>query len=119
VRAQIGYYSWFAGYPSAADFIPPQYSCTAFVPASPEQTTNFSEFCDRSIDAQMARAAALQVQDPAAASVAWQQVEQSLLERAPVVPAYNRSNVDFVSKRVGNYEYNPQWGPLIDQIWVR
>ena len=44
---------------------------------------------------------------------------QALLAQAPVVPAYNRSNVDFVSKRVGNYEYNPQWGPLIDQIWVR
>ena len=119
VRAQMGYYSWFAGYPSAADLIPPQYSCTAFVPASPGRNTNFSEFCDHSIDAQMERAAALQVHDPAAASVVWQQVEQSLLARAPVVPAYNRSNVDFVSNRVGNYQYNPQWGPLLDQIWVR
>lgn len=119
VRAQIGYYSWVAGYPSAADFIPPQYSCTAFVPASPEQNTNLSEFCDPSIDAQMARAVALQVQDSAAASVLWQKVEQSLLAHAPVVPAYNRSNMDFVSKRLGNYQYNPQWGLLLDQAWVK
>jgi hypothetical protein len=27
--------------------------------------------------------------------------------------------VGFVSKRVGNYQYNPQFGVLIDQVWVR
>ena len=59
------------------------------------------------------------MQDPAAATSLWQQVEQSLLVQAPVVPAYNRSAVDFVSKRVGNYQYNPQWGVLLDQLWVK
>ena len=118
VRAQTGYYSWFAGFPSAADFIPPQFSCAAFVPPSPE-SSNLSEFCDRPIDAQMTRAAAVQVQDPAAATVLWQQVEQSLLAQAPVVPTYNQRIVDFVSKRVGNYQYNPQWGVLLDQLWVK
>ncbi len=119
VGAQTGYYGWIAGFPSAADFIPPLLSCAAFVPASPEQSTNPSGFCDRSIDVQMDRAAAAQVQDPAAATTLWQQVEQALLAQAPVVPAYNRRNVDFVSKRVGNYQYNPQWGVLLDQLWVK
>jgi YVTN family beta-propeller protein len=119
VRAQIGYYTWSAGYPSAADFIPPQLSCAAFAPGSPELSSNLSQFCDRSVDAQMARAAAVQAQDPAAATVLWQRVEKSLLAHAPVVPAYNRRNVDFVSKRVGNYQYNPQWGLLLDQAWVK
>jgi hypothetical protein len=31
----------------------------------------------------------------------------------------NRRNVDFVSKRVGNHQYNPQWGVLLDQLWVK
>jgi peptide/nickel transport system substrate-binding protein len=110
-RAQTGYYTWVAGFPSAADFIPPQYRCAAFA--------NFSEFCDPSIDAQMARAAAVQVQDPAAAIALWQRVEQALLAQARVVPTYNRRNVDFLSKRVGNYQYNPQWGLLLDQVWVK
>jgi peptide/nickel transport system substrate-binding protein len=118
-RVQTGYFGWIAGFPSAADFIPPQFSCAAFVPASPDQSTNPSEFCDRSIDVQMDRAAAAQVQDPAAATTLWQQVEQALLAQAPVVPAYNRRNVDFVSKRVGNYQYNPQWGVLLNQLWVK
>jgi hypothetical protein len=27
--------------------------------------------------------------------------------------------VDFVSKRLGNYKYSPQWGALLDQAWVK
>jgi hypothetical protein len=28
-------------------------------------------------------------------------------------------NVNFLSKRVGNYQYNPQQFMLVDQLWVR
>jgi YVTN family beta-propeller protein len=118
VRAQAGWGAWLADFPSVASFIPPLLTCKAFVPALPGQT-NLAEFCDRSIDAQIARAAAAQAQDPAAATVLWQKVERSLLAQAPLVPAYNRRNVDFVSKRVGNYQYNPQWGVVLDQLWVK
>jgi peptide/nickel transport system substrate-binding protein len=31
----------------------------------------------------------------------------------------NGRQIDFVSRRVGNYQYNPQWGALLDQLWVR
>jgi hypothetical protein len=27
--------------------------------------------------------------------------------------------VNFLSKRVGNYQYSPENGMLIDQLWVR
>ena len=42
-----------------------------------------------------------------------------LLLQAPYVPTYNRKTVDFLAKRVGNYQYNPQWGALLDQLWVK
>jgi hypothetical protein len=29
------------------------------------------------------------------------------------------SSTDFIAHRVGNYQYNPQLGVLIDQLWVR
>jgi peptide/nickel transport system substrate-binding protein len=118
VGAQTGYTGWIAAYPSAADFLPPLFSCAAFVPASPANA-NFSQFCDPQIDAQMQRAAATQAQDPPAATVLWQQAEASLLAHAPVVPIYNRNTVDLVSERVGNYQYNPQWGVLLSQLWVK
>ncbi len=119
VGAQIGYLSWGADFPSAVGFIPPMLSCASFLRASPEQSSNASEFCDRSIDTQMDRAIAVQAQDPAAAALLWQRIEREILAQAPLVPTSNARNVDFVSKRVGNYQYNPQWGVLLDQLWVK
>ena len=119
VRAQIGFGGWAADFPSAAGFIRPLFSCSAFVPAAPEQTTNIAEFCDQSVDAAMARAVALESQDPPAATLLWQRIEREILAQAPVVPTVNPRNVDFLSKRVGNYQYHPQWGVLLDQLWVK
>ena len=118
-QTQLGYWGWVASYPSAADFIPPQYSCAAFVPASPSANTNASGFCDPSIDAEMNAAIAAQAQNPAEATTLWQQVERALLAQAPFVPTYTRSNVDLIAKRVGNFQYNPQWGVLLSQLWVK
>jgi len=118
-RAQIGFGGWTADYPSAAGFLPPLLSCGAYVPTSPEATTNIGGFCDPSIDAKMTRATALQATNPPAATLLWQQIERELLAQAPLLPTDNRRNGDFLSKRVGNYQYNPQWGVLLSQLWVR
>lgn len=40
------------------------------------------------------------------------------MDQAPVVPLVTPSITDFVSRRVGDYQYNPQLGVLIDQLWV-
>jgi hypothetical protein len=34
-------------------------------------------------------------------------------------PLYNLYGADLVSKRVGNYRYNPMRGALLSQLWVR
>ena len=117
VRAQTGYLGWSA-LPSAADMIQPLFSCAAFIPRSP-MSTDPAEFCDRSIDAQMKRAAAREADDPASANLLWRRIERELLHEAPMVPTSNRRNIDFLSKRVRNYEFHPQWGALLDQLWVR
>jgi ABC-type transport system substrate-binding protein len=118
-RAQIGFGGWALDYPSAEGFIRPLLSCGAYRPASPETTTNIAAFCDRAIDRQMTRAAEAEVHDPAAGIALWQRVEDAILARAPIVPAFNKSYISLVSARVGNYEYNPQWGILLDQLWER
>ena len=41
------------------------------------------------------------------------------MDEAPAVPLYALREADFVSKRVGNYIFNPQFGVLLDQMWVR
>jgi peptide/nickel transport system substrate-binding protein len=67
----------------------------------------------------MDHAAAVQAQDPPAAALLWQRIERELLRQAVTVPTSNIRNVDLVSKRVGNYQYHPQWGVLLDQLWVQ
>jgi hypothetical protein len=32
---------------------------------------------------------------------------------------YNLQVATFVAKRVGNVEQHPQWGVLLDRLWVR
>ena len=119
VGAQTGYIAWLGDVPSPVGLLQIVASCAAFVPASPAKTTNLSEFCDPSIDAQMAHASAVQAQDPPAATVLWQRVESALAVQAPYVPIYNPRNVDLISKRVGNYQYNPTSGALLSQLWVK
>jgi peptide/nickel transport system substrate-binding protein len=111
-RAQIGYVTWGYWAASAADFLGQDYSCAA-------APTSLTGFCDDSIDAQMAHASAAQVQDPPRGAVLWQKVERSLLAQAPAVPTYVPIDVVFVSKRVGNYQHNPQAGVLLDQLWIK
>ena len=90
VGAQTGYIAYRGPCRPPFFFLPYFVSCAAFVPASPAQT-NLSEFCDPSIDAQMAHASAVQAQDPPAATVLWQRVESALALQAPVRADLQRS----------------------------
>jgi YVTN family beta-propeller protein len=119
VRAQIGYTGWVSDYPSDLSFLREEFGCAAFVEASPQLSSDPSGFCDRSIDTQMAHATLVQAQDPPAAIALWQRVEQEILAKAPVVPTYNGRSVDFVSRRIGNYQFHPQFFALLDQLWVK
>ena len=93
-------------------------SCRALVPNT-GNNINFSEFCDRKIDRQIRQARALETTDPALASALWSRIDHALVDQAPVVPLVNPKQVEFLSQRVGDYQYNPQWGLLLDQLWVR
>jgi YVTN family beta-propeller protein len=78
-----------------------------------------SQFCDLGIERRMSEAAQLQLTDLAAAHELWTSIEHDLTDLAPWVPLVNRSWVNFVSERVGNFQVHPEWGPLVDQMWVR
>ena len=42
-----------------------------------------------------------------------------IVDRAATVPFANDLELTLLSQRVGNYQFNPQWGVLLDQLWVR
>jgi YVTN family beta-propeller protein len=115
-KLQVGGIGWFADYASPSGFFPPALACASYVPGQP--SSNAGGFCDHSIDREMARAAALQSRDPQAAAALWGKVDRDSVDEAPWVSIVNPRNFDFISGRVGNYQYNPQWGTLLDQLWV-
>jgi peptide/nickel transport system substrate-binding protein len=109
-RAQIGFDGQSADYFAPASFLVELFSCPAL---------DASEFCDPGIDRQMRRAQAEQVSDPIGSRVLWQRVDREVTDASPWVPLVVTKDVNVLSKRVGNYQYSPARGMLIDQLWVR
>jgi peptide/nickel transport system substrate-binding protein len=117
-KIQAGIASWSQDYPTAGNFFRPLLTCNSFVPRSSDNE-NLAEFCNRRIDAEIARARSLEAADPGAASRLWRHVDRDVVQQAPWVFLQNQLQVTLLSRRVGNYQYNPQWGVLLDQLWVR
>jgi ABC-type transport system substrate-binding protein len=65
------------------------------------------------------RARQLEPTDPQAANDLWARIDRVVTNLAPYVPIANPRRTEFVSPRVGNYQFNPQCGTLFDQLWVR
>jgi peptide/nickel transport system substrate-binding protein len=118
-RAQIGWAGWIKDYTAPADFIKPLFSCSGIVAGDPESTSNYSRVCDPSLDRQMEAADRLQQRDPVAGEQAWAKIDRTIVDRAAAVPYANDLSVTLVSPRTGDYEFNPEWGVLLDQLWVR
>jgi peptide/nickel transport system substrate-binding protein len=118
VRAQAGIVQWTADYPAPFNFLE-FLSCHAFTPADTINNLNLAEFCDPAIDAQMRAAAATEPANTQLASRRWARVDRAIVEAAPWVPLYNANSLELVSRRVGGFRFNPVYGTLLDQLWVR
>jgi peptide/nickel transport system substrate-binding protein len=80
---------------------------------------DLSFFCDRRIDARIARALEIEATDSDGAVALWARIERDIVDLAPWVPLFTPSHAHVLSERVGNYQDNPEWGVLLDQLWVR
>jgi peptide/nickel transport system substrate-binding protein len=117
-RAQVIDGGWSADYATADDFLG-KLTCSYFAPGNGLATINASESCLPAIDHQIERADTQQAVDPHAAAASWAQIDRELTDLAILVPTVTPNEVDLLSRRVGNYEYNPVWGALLDQLWIR
>jgi YVTN family beta-propeller protein len=116
-RAQMGIQGYSADHAAASTMMAP-FACRAAPSAEPEPVPNQndSEFCDSEIEARIKKARA--AREPEARQL-WQGIYSRLVNAAPAVPFVNHRTVALVSRRVGNYQYHPLWGTLLDQLWVR
>ena len=115
---QVYFFNWTPNYPAASEFLGQQFwSCKSFVPSS-TSNINLSEFCDPQFDATVRGALAAEAAKSPTAAQLWSKADRQFTDQAPIVSLANPSQIDLVSHRVGNYEYNPQLGVLLDQLWV-
>lgn len=116
-RVQIGFVYWGADYPAASDFLNHTLSCSSFQPRT-ATNQNFAGFCDPRIDRLMRRALKTETTNPEAANGLWAEVDREMVDQAPWLPLITARVIDFLAPDVGDYQYNPVWGMLIDQLWV-
>ena len=114
----VGWSAWYQDYPAPSDFLNVLLGCGNIHPGS-DASPNIAEFCDQSIQAQMTQASTLGQTNPTAANELWAKVDHEVTDQAPWVDLYNPKQIDFLSKRVHGYLWNPQWYILIDQMWLK
>jgi YVTN family beta-propeller protein len=117
-RAQAFLFVATPFFPAASEFIGPRFnSCESFVPNS-QSNANPWEFCDPRFDATVRSALAAEAAGSPTAAALWAKADRQFTRQAPTVPLVTPSTTDLVSHRIGDYQYNPQLGILIDQLWV-
>jgi YVTN family beta-propeller protein len=121
---QIGVAGIGPAYPSANNALAPWFTCRSYTP-DPPTNNNDAEFCNRTIDAEVAYASTLQITDPPAASQLWGKIDRELTNLAPWIVIRDSIAADFLSRRTGNYTpcwqsfWNSTAGACLDQLWVR
>jgi YVTN family beta-propeller protein len=110
---------WYADYPSASDFFDLFFRCSAFRLDDPAATRNGSFYCNPAADQLINQADSQQATDPAQAAATWAAVDRIVTSDAPWVTLASLNNIDFLSTRVTNYQYNPFLGVLLDQLRIR
>jgi peptide/nickel transport system substrate-binding protein len=113
---QLGIAGFGADIPTMSNYFVPFLSCRSLHQAS---GANPSWYCNPHPDQLASQAQGLQVTDPAAARRAWAQLYRLVSNQALVVPIFTGSITVFVSARAANYQEQPIYGPLLDQIWVK
>jgi peptide/nickel transport system substrate-binding protein len=113
----VAWSAWYQDYPAPADFLNVLLGCGS-IHANSDASPNIAEYCDPSIQAQITKAESEEATDPSAAAALWTQIDHEDTLQAPWVDLYNPKQIDFLSKDVHGYQWNPQWYILIDQLWL-
>ena len=117
-KVQISVTQWYQDYPAASDFLNILFGCASFTPGS-DSSINIAGFCDKDIQAKMDAALALGVTDPEAANVMWSEIDKAVTDAAPMAALFTPKHIDFVSKRLGNFQFNSQFYWMVTQSWVQ
>jgi ABC-type transport system substrate-binding protein len=60
----------------------------------------------------------LEPASPGAANEAWAAIDRRITDQAPWLALYNPRLDIATSARVGNYQFHPFFGLMLDELWV-
>jgi peptide/nickel transport system substrate-binding protein len=100
---------WYADYPYPTDFFEPLLMCGT-------GTEPGIKFCDPHLDHLVHSALTAQ---GAAALDEWQAADREAVDQAAWAPLSNLTGIDVIGRRLGDYQRNPQFGEILDQLWVK
>jgi YVTN family beta-propeller protein len=110
----------YAESPFAGDFFSSTFTCGVYRPNNPAVNTNLSGLCSKGLDAQIARADAVQAENPAAGADLWSRLDREITDDAPWVVLHNNLFPELISARAANFTYC--WlsaGACLDEVSVR
>jgi len=117
-KVQMSVTQWYQDYPAASDFLYVLFGCESFTEGS-DSSVNIAGFCDKDINDKMKSALALGVTDSEAANKMWAEIDREVTDKAPAAGLFTPKHIDFVSKRVGNFQFNSQFYWMVSQSWVQ
>jgi len=117
-KVQITLSYWLQDYPTPSDFLYILFSCDSFHSGS-DSSINVTEFCNPGVEMMMKKALSTGVTDPASAEKMWAEIDKQITDLSPEAVLFVPKHVDFVSKRVGNFSFNPQDFFMFSQAWVK
>ena len=118
-RMQVGWFAWYQDYPAPSDFISPLLTCHSFVPdnAGQPERRRVLQPADRRPGQPGPRPPAQRSQRRRSHSGRTSTRRSSA--RHPGCRSTTRALWCCSRARVGNYQFDPYWSVLIDQLWVR
>jgi peptide/nickel transport system substrate-binding protein len=101
---------WYPNYPASSAYYDLLVHCTK---------SGYGQYCNPATDRLAASALAAQEGDPGLAERRWRDVFAALDTDTGLIPLIHGRQSWLVSKRVGNYQTNPLFRDLFDQLWVQ
>ncbi len=117
-KVQLSVTQWYQDYPAASDFLNILFGCASFTPGS-DSSINIAGYCNKEVDAKMQAALALGVTDQEGANKLWAEVDKAVTDDSAAAALFTPKHLDFVSKRLGNFQFNSQYYWMVTQSWVQ
>jgi peptide/nickel transport system substrate-binding protein len=117
-KVQISVTQWYQDYPAPSDFLYVLLGCASFHPGS-DTSVNMSGYCNKPIDNMMKKALKLGISNPEEALALWTKVDHAITDDAPLAVLLNPRQINFLSKRTGNFIWSAQFYMMFAKAWVQ